>query len=97
MSKAIISWICLILVVFVPVIEGRIARLGDGANGGVDCAVCSIVLGLVDKISIVYNTSIVNSLERLCSFLPSEYKVCCKVAVDFLGKFKSCEIKVEML
>ena len=87
MSKASFGWICLLLAIFVPVINARLSALTGGVNGGADCATCSIVLGLVDKLSIVYNTSIVNSLERLCSFLPGQYKVYCKVAVEFLGKY----------
>ncbi|UJR31905.1 hypothetical protein I4U23_019379 [Adineta vaga] len=87
MTYANFSWICLLLIVFVPIIDGRLTRFTDGANGGSDCAVCSIVLGLVDKLTIVYNTSTVTALERLCSVLPSDFKLYCKVAVDFLGPY----------
>jgi acyloxyacyl hydrolase len=88
MSKAIIGWICLLLVVLVPVINGGLTTgLESGANGGTDCAVCSILLGLVDHLTIVYNESAAHSLERLCSFLPDKYKTFCKAAVDFLGKY----------
>ena len=87
MSNAGFGWICLLLLVVVPVIDGRLTSLSGGANGGGDCAACSIILGLVDKLSLVYNTSVVNSLEKLCSFLPGQYKLYCKVSVEFLGKF----------
>jgi ABC-type uncharacterized transport system ATPase subunit len=85
MSNIGFGWICLLLIVFVPVIDGRLTPFTGGANGGGNCATCSIVLGLVDKLSIVYNTTIANSLEKLCSFLPGQYKLYCKVAVDYLG------------
>jgi len=92
MLKAVIGWICLLLVVLVPVINGGLipgldSRVNGGANGGTDCAVCSILLGLVDHLTIVYNESAAHSLERLCSFLPDKYKTFCKAAVDFLGKY----------
>jgi acyloxyacyl hydrolase len=90
MSKAAIGWICLLLVVFVPVVSSNLTGLNSGVNGGVDCAVCSIVLGIVDHLTIVYNESAAKSLERLCSFLPDQYKIYCKAAVDFLGKSISC-------
>ena len=80
------SWICLLLVVLVPVIDGRLTSLNSGVNGGVDCATCSVVLGLVDQLTIVYNESAAHSLERLCSFLPGEFKTYCKTAIDFLGR-----------
>lgn len=61
------------------------ARSIGSANGGVDCATCSVVLGLVEQLTTVYNESVVMSLERLCSFFPDKYQVYCKEAVDFLG------------
>jgi hypothetical protein len=87
MTNANFGWVCLLFVVFIPVIDGRLIPITGGVNGGADCATCSIVLGLVDKLSIVYNESIVNTLERLCSFLPGDYKTFCKIAVEYLGKF----------
>ncbi|CAF0987919.1 unnamed protein product [Adineta steineri] len=87
MSSASFGWICLLLIVFVPVIDGQLTRFTGGVNGGSDCATCSIVLGLIDKLSIVYNTSVVNTLERFCNLLPGQYKLYCKAAVDFLGPY----------
>jgi hypothetical protein len=71
-------------------IDGRsiTTTLKNGVNGGVDCAVCSIVLGLVDKLAIVHNKSIEHALELLCNLLPSPYKSFCTTAVEFLGKFR---------
>lgn len=82
-SKAAFYWICLLLVVLVPVVNGY---LGRGVNGGGDCATCSIVLGIVDHLTIVYNDTAAHALERLCNFLPGEFKVYCKAAVNFLGR-----------
>jgi acyloxyacyl hydrolase len=87
MSYASFSWICLLLVVFIPVIDGRLTAYGEGVNGGVDCAICSVVLGLIDKLTIVHNESIEHSLERLCLLLPGDFKGFCKLAVEYLGKF----------
>ncbi|CAF3993688.1 unnamed protein product, partial [Rotaria sp. Silwood1] len=86
MMKTVISWISLLLVVCIPLVDGRftITNFKNGVNGGVDCATCSVLLGIVDHLTIVYNESAAQSLERLCSFLPSEYKLYCKAAIDFL-------------
>jgi len=84
MSNAGLSWICLSLVIFLSIING--SSSAGGVNGGHDCAVCTIVLGVVEHLSILYNESIVQSLDRFCNYLPTEFKAFCKEAVDFLGK-----------
>jgi acyloxyacyl hydrolase len=88
MSYASFIWICICAVVLIPVIDGRSTALKNGVNGGVDCAVCSVVLGLVDKLAIVHNKSIEHALELLCNLFPPPYKSFCTTAVQFLGKFK---------
>ncbi len=88
MSYASFVWICIFAVVLIPAIDGRSTALKIGVNGGVDCAVCSGVLGLVDKLAIVHNKSIEHALELLCALLPPPYKSFCTVAVQFLGKLK---------
>ena len=87
MSNASFGWICLLLVIFIPVIDARSSAFTAGANRGMDCAICSGILGLVDKLTIVHNKSAEQALEMLCSFLPTDYKLFCKSAVAFLGKF----------
>ncbi len=84
MSNAGFSWICFLLVVFLSIVNGSSAR---GVNGGNDCAICTIVLGVVEHLSILYNESIVESLDRFCNYLPAQFKTFCKEAVDFAGKF----------
>jgi hypothetical protein len=84
MSNAKLGWICFSLVVFLSIIiNGSSAQV----NGPHDCMICTLVLGEVEHLSIIYNESIVESLDRLCSYLPSDFKTFCKEAVDFLGKF----------
>jgi acyloxyacyl hydrolase len=87
MSNTNFGWICLLLIVFIPAIDGRLSAFTGGVNGGVDCASCSVVLGLVDKLAIVHNESIEHTLETLCTLLPGDFKTYCKLAVEFLGKF----------
>jgi hypothetical protein len=84
MANTGLGWICLLLAVFLPVVNGSWVR---GANGGHDCAVCTIILGVVEHLSILYNETIVQSLERYCNYLPTQFRVYCKEAVEFLGEF----------
>ncbi|CAF1261864.1 unnamed protein product [Adineta steineri] len=85
MSTVAMNWIYLLLIVFISVVDGRLAGFNSGVNGGGDCATCTIVLGLVDHLTIVYNDTAAHALERLCTFLSGEFKTYCKAAVDFLG------------
>jgi acyloxyacyl hydrolase len=87
MSSTNFGWICLLLIVFIPVIDGRLSAFTGGTNGGADCASCSVVLGLIDKLAIVHNETIEHTLELACELLPGEFKGFCKLAVEFLGKF----------
>ncbi|CAF1284679.1 unnamed protein product [Rotaria sordida] len=55
MMKASLEWIFLIFAILLPVINGLSIKSIDG---GSDCASCTIIVGLVEKLSIVYNESI---------------------------------------
>lgn len=55
-------------------------------NGGVACAACSILVGLAEQLSEIYNETITESLARFCSYLPSnDLQELCKVLVDEYG------------
>lgn len=87
MSYASFAWLCLFACVLIPALDARSFTLKPPANEkGADCAICSVVLGLVDKLTIVHNKSIEHTLELFCSFLPPPYNTFCKVAIEFLGK-----------
>ncbi|CAF3362404.1 unnamed protein product [Rotaria socialis] len=85
MLKAAIGCISLLLIISLPSIECRFMDGINSVNGGTNCATCTILLGIVDHLAIVYNESAAQALEHLCSFLPDDYKIYCKTAVDFLG------------
>lgn len=78
-----LRWTCFVLVVLLTLTNGSSA---GGANGGSDCASCTIVLGVVEHLSMLYNETIVQSLDRFCNYLPTEFKAFCKEAVDFAGR-----------
>ncbi|CAF0935481.1 unnamed protein product [Adineta ricciae] len=78
--------ICFLCAAIFPIINEFDLR---SVNGGVDCATCTIVLGLVEKLSIVYNENIINSLEQLCNALPTDFPAYGKVTIEYLGLTRS--------
>lgn len=86
-------WIFFLFAIIAPVIQGGVlpdvkSGVNGGVNGGADCATCSIVLGIVDHLTIVYNESAAHSLVRLCGFLPAKYKTFCTAAITFIGEYQ---------
>ena len=41
---------------------------------GIPCAACTILLSISSQLAQIYNETTVESLERLCTFLPETYK-----------------------
>lgn len=83
MANTGLKWMCFTLIVVFSLVNGSSA---GGVNGGSDCASCTIVLGVIEHLSILYNETIVQSLDRFCNLLPDQFKTFCKEAVDFAGK-----------
>ena len=59
--------------------------LNRGANGGVTCAACTVVTGLVEQLTQIYNTSVAEAASMLCKFLPTGFREGCKLLVDEYG------------
>ncbi|XP_070574298.1 acyloxyacyl hydrolase-like isoform X2 [Ptychodera flava] len=60
------------------------SRVGD-VNGGTDCAACTLIVSLIDQLGLVYQESIDRAMQRLCSYLPEQYKATCKSFVIIAG------------
>ena len=55
-------------------------------NGGNNCLTCTIVVALVEQLSIVYNQTAERSLQGLCKFLPNGiFRSTCQQAVKEYG------------
>ncbi len=54
----------------------------QAVNGGGTCATCSILVGLVEQLSQIYNISIAESVAKFCDFLLSGFNVACKLVVS---------------
>lgn len=53
-------------------------------NGGTTCAACSILVGLVEQLTQIYNISVADAIDKFCNFLPSGFKEGCVMIVkDF--------------
>ena len=59
--------------------------LTNGQNGGVSCAACTILTGLVEQLAEIYNISIDDALSKYCGFLPSGFQGACTALVDVYG------------
>ena len=59
--------------------------LTNGQNGGVNCAACTILTGLVEQLAEIHNISIDKALSKFCGFLPSVFQDSCTALVDAYG------------
>jgi hypothetical protein len=55
-------------------------------NGGTNCFDCTVIVGLIEQLGIVYNQTAEKSLEQLCGFLPQGiFRSTCQMAVKEYG------------
>lgn len=74
----------LIFIVLVNHVDGKLDV--KAVNGGRNCATCTTFVGLTERLTIVYNQSIENSLDKLCGFLPQGlFRTACLQAVGAFG------------
>ena len=74
---------CVLASLVLSVQSLNIDSFGDGVNGGVGCATCTVLVALVEQLSIVYNTSIETSLFKFCNYFPAGLlRFTCQQAVD---------------
>ena len=60
--------------------------LKGGVNGGSNCVACTVIVGIVEQLGIVYNQTAEKSLEQLCGFLPQGiFRSTCQIAVKEYG------------
>ncbi|RNA11317.1 acyloxyacyl hydrolase [Brachionus plicatilis] len=87
--KAFTVFLSLVVLSQVKVIELKpfeSLRTLKGANGGVNCAVCSVLLTMVDELVVVYNDTIEESLNKFCSYLPDGvFRITCQQAIKTFG------------
>ena len=59
--------------------------LTSGQNGGVACATCTVLTGLVEQLTQIYNISVADALAKFCEFLPSGFREACTTLVEDYG------------
>ncbi|XP_019638281.1 PREDICTED: acyloxyacyl hydrolase-like [Branchiostoma belcheri] len=57
------------------------------ANGGTNCIVCTVLVGLVEQLAQVYNEGAVEALERFCSFLPEQLQAPCRAGAEIFAPY----------
>ncbi|KAL4234024.1 hypothetical protein ACF0H5_005678 [Mactra antiquata] len=55
------------------------------SNGGATCATCGVIFGLAEQTAVIHNTTVVQSMEKLCSYLPIKFEALCRTFVEFIG------------
>jgi hypothetical protein len=63
-----------------------------GDNGGVACATCTILLSISSQLAQIYNETTVESLTRLCTYLPVTYQDGCDTVVTLLAPIIGDEV-----
>ena len=56
-----------------------------GDNGGIPCAACTILLSMSSQLAEIYNETTVESLSRICTYLPQAYQNECESLVGYLA------------
>lgn len=59
--------------------------VASGANGGTECAVCTIGVGLVEQFAELHNKTASEALAEICKLLPSKLQQPCTEFVDLAG------------
>lgn len=83
--------VCVFLALLLVSFNGVSATLGKphflagDQNGGVGCAACTIVTGLVEQLTEIYNISVADALAKFCDFLPSGFREACTTLVEEFG------------
>ncbi|GFV67536.1 acyloxyacyl hydrolase [Trichonephila clavipes] len=54
-------------------------------NGGKACAACTVLVGLLEQVTEVNNSTVTDTVSELCTYLPSEYAILCDILVHLWG------------
>lgn len=78
------------VLVFVICLHGSKASrsrnfLNFGANGGTNCATCTVIFTFGEQLATIHNETVTKSLERFCNYLPPAVAIPCKVFVDYIA------------
>ena len=74
-----------LLILTILVNSSSFEQLSD-VNGGMNCIDCTVIVGLVEQLGIVYNQTAEKSLEQLCAFLPQGiFRSTCQMTVKEYG------------
>ena len=74
-----------VVVVAVVALASSLAR-ADAAHGGIECAACTIVLGLAEQLAELHSQPIDHVIDDLCSYLPSPLSSACQTIINLYGK-----------
>jgi acyloxyacyl hydrolase len=61
----------------------KVYNAPQDANGGIPCAACTTIIGVVEQLALFYNTTIDAALYKYCNILPNGlFRITCHQVVD---------------
>uniref|UniRef100_A0A6B2L147 Saposin B-type domain-containing protein n=1 Tax=Arcella intermedia TaxID=1963864 RepID=A0A6B2L147_9EUKA len=54
-------------------------------GGGLDCALCTIAISLLDQMTVIHNKTVEELLDKACNLFPSEFSTICVYFIDTYG------------
>lgn len=82
-QSSLVGLLSLLIVVSPCTSSSHEVRRGD--NGGISCATCTILLSIGSQMAEIYNETLVDSLQHLCTFLPSQLEPNCQSLVQYMA------------
>ena len=81
----IMKLLSLILVATVLLVGFAPRPVEAGVNGGNACAICTLVLGLMEQSSQIHNRTLTQEAEWMCQWLPGVVGSICKDIMEIVG------------
>ncbi|XP_059164446.1 acyloxyacyl hydrolase-like [Physella acuta] len=78
--KSIAGWVLPALLLFAAIPDSK-----QGANGGNNCLVCTYIVALLEQLTEIRQTSVIETLDQFCSYLPVDVQPMCHTAIKALG------------
>jgi len=74
-----------VIVLFLVLFCSPISSYPQDNGGGLDCAACTVVVSLLEQLSLLHNKSVEALLDDICTIFPSEFTEICKYFVNTYG------------
>jgi len=84
LTVAVVAWV--LQIAPVSCFWWHVNEVGINTVGGGTCAGCTVVIGLLEQMVVLHNTTIDQLLDDICGYFPSEFASICDYFVDKYGE-----------